>query len=295
LAFAALGLLPIGRSRPSLAFAALGLLPIGRSRPSLAFAALGLLSIGRSRPSMACAALGLLSIARTRLAPFFSSLLRCTDPYCAMSIVPPITPVAGRIRAPALLAFVALLVAACARQPAQVAGPDAAAWNARRERLSEIRDWQFRGRIAVQLPREAWSATVYWRQISDTYTLRVMAPLGRGTFELSGSAAGVELRTADNRLLRAADPDSLLRENLGLQLPVSGLHWWVRGLPHPDSGAPNLAIGAAGELERLAQDGWRVEYRDYRLQGDVTMPGRVNLENGNMRVRILINEWRVAL
>jgi outer membrane lipoprotein LolB len=212
-----------------------------------------------------------------------------------MSFVPPFTRNSTRIFAALLFASISLL-ASCARQPAVVtAAPDTAAWDARRERVSAVRDWQLRGRIAVRVEDDAWSASMYWRETPDAWTMRVMAPLGRGSFELSGNAAGVALRTADNRLLRAGDPESLLTENLGWQIPVSGLHWWVRGLPNPHADPQRMQIGAAGELELLAQDGWNVQYSDYRPEGDVLMPGRVNLENGRVRVRIVISEWRVAL
>jgi outer membrane lipoprotein LolB len=199
-----------------------------------------------------------------------------------------------RIAAPGLIVLIALLTS-CARQPAQAPGAtDTAAWEARRTRVVAAEDWQFRGRIGVQLEKDAWSATIYWRETRDTWTVRLMAPLGRGTFEMSGDAAGVELRTADNRLLRAADPETLMRDNLGWQLPVSGMHWWVRGLPHTRSEVVNLQIGADGAAGHLVQDGWRVNYADYRAAGDVLMPGTVSLENGSVRVRIVVSEWRVA-
>lgn len=201
----------------------------------------------------------------------------------------------ARRGAPALVVFIALLLTACARQPVQLPGPDRASlWSAHRASLAGLQDWRFRGRIGVRLEKEAWSATLSWRETRDTYTLRVIAPLGRGTFELSGTAAGVELRTADNRLLHAADPESLLRENLGWQLPVSGLRWWVRGLPRPGAKTDRLDVNDEGRVNGLVQDGWQVDYQDYRPHGELTLPGRLSLENGAVRVRIVVNEWLTA-
>ena len=195
----------------------------------------------------------------------------------------------------ASVVLLALLLAACARQPVQIPQPDRTAlWTAHRARLTGLQDWQFRGRIAVRLEKAAWSATLYWRETRDTYTLRVLAPLGRGTFELSGTAAGVELRTADNRVLRAVDPETLLRDSLGWYLPVSGLRWWVRGLPHPGAQPDHLGVNASGRLDDLIQDGWQVNYQEYRAQGDPVLPGKLSLENGAVRVRLVISEWSVA-
>ena len=212
-----------------------------------------------------------------------------------MGILPTFLSVSAR---PGLTAFAILMVfllAGCARQPVQLLQPDRAAlWETHSARLAALQDWQFRGRIAVRLEKDAWSATLYWRETRDTYTLRVVAPLGRGTFELSGTAAGVELHTADNRILRAADPEALLRDNLGWQLPVSGMRWWVRGLPHPGTGTDHLGNNDRGMLDNLIQDGWQVDYQEYRPGGEPALPGRLSLENGSVRVRLVISEWTTA-
>lgn len=212
-----------------------------------------------------------------------------------MGSVPTFPSASARPGLSALIVFFALLLAACARQPVQLPEPDRAAlWTVHSTRLAGLRDWRFRGRIAVRLAKEAWSATLDWRETLDTYTLRVLAPLGRGTFELSGTAAGVELRTADNRVLRAADAETLLRENLGWYLPVSGLRWWIRGLPHPGAKPDHLGVSDSGRLDDLIQDGWQVDYQEYRLQEEPVLPGKMSLENGAVRVRIVISEWMVA-
>ena len=212
-----------------------------------------------------------------------------------MGILPTPLSVLARPGLPALAVFIVVMLAGCARQPVQLLQPDRAAlWGAHRAHLTELQDWQFRGRIAVWLEKDAWSATLYWRETRDTYTLRVIAPLGRGTFELSGTAAGVELHTADNRILRAADPDALLRDNLGWHLPVSGLRWWVRGLSHPGVSPGHLEINDKGMLDELTQDGWQVEYQEYRPGAEPVLPGRMSLKNGAVRVRLVISEWMKA-
>ncbi len=212
-----------------------------------------------------------------------------------MGTLPTFLSASTRPGLPARVIFIVILLAGCARQPVQLQQPDRTSlWGAHHARLAGVQDWQFRGRIAVRLEKDAWSATLYWRETRDTYTLRVIAPLGRGTFELSGTAAGVELRTADNRILRADDPESLLRDNLGWDLPVSGLRWWVRGLPQPGAGPEQLGINEKGLLDDLTQDGWQVEYQEYRPGAEPVLPGRMSLENGSVRVRLVISEWTMA-
>ena len=61
---------------------------------------------------------------------------------------------------------------------------------------------------------------------------------------------------------RARIPILLLEQTLGLRLPVTGLRYWVRGLPAPGPTAL-LQTDAAGRLTRLEQNGWVIEYPSY--------------------------------
>lgn len=192
------------------------------------------------------------------------------------------------------LLFIVVLLGACARQPVAPPPDLASTWVAHRAQLTGMRTWELRGRIAVKLEHDAFSATLHWRQDGPRYSLRVIAPLGRGTFELTGTPDGVELRTADNRVLRAADAEALLRENLGWELPVSGLQWWVRGLPRPGVATARLDVTDAGWLAALAQQGWTVTYQEHRADASLMLPTKLSLENGPVRVRINVAEWRTG-
>lgn len=157
--------------------------------------------------------------------------------------------------------------------------------------LRELGSWRLHGRIAIQHQREGWSATLQWRQQGAEYVLRLSAPLGRGSVELSGSEAGVSMRTADNRLLHADDAEALMQDNLGWHVPLSGLSYWVRGMPEPGSRPERIALDEQGRLRDLAQDGWQVNYERYRSAGRYQLPGKLTLEHRQLRVRLVISDW----
>jgi len=187
--------------------------------------------------------------------------------------------------------YALLLLAGCATQPPALTGDRAAAWLERRVQLSGLDVWRLSGRIAVQMDRDAFSANLFWQQDSGGYIVRVAAPLGRGTYELRGTADGVRLQTSDNRMLFADDAGTLMRENLGWELPVSGLAWWIRGLPEPGVQPSAMGVDAAGRLNNLTQSGWDVIYRRYESNGDLELPGKMELRNTRLKVRLVINEW----
>lgn len=184
-----------------------------------------------------------------------------------------------------------LIVGACAT--GSIAPRQPADWLRRQSLLNELRDWRVSGRIAIQHAREGWNASLHWRQNGDEYVMRLSAPLGRGTVELSGSEAGVSMRTADNRLLHADTPETLMQDNLGWHVPLRGLSFWVRGLPEPGSEPEAMSFDANGRIQDLRQDGWHVNYERYRTEGSWDLPGKMTLENRELRVRLVISDWTV--
>lgn len=182
-------------------------------------------------------------------------------------------------------------LAGCATPPA---GPDfSAGWPRHQALLQELREWRVSGRIAIRHEQEGWNATLHWRQKGEEYVMRLSAPLGRGTVELSGSEAGVSMRTADNRLLHADTPELLMQDNLGWHVPLRGLSFWVRGLPEPGSQPEDMSFDASGRIQDLRQNGWHVSYERYLSEGSYELPGKMTLENRELRVRLVINDWTV--
>lgn len=185
------------------------------------------------------------------------------------------------------------LAGACTTQPV-VSGADRdRLWQQHRDALSSLDKWEARGRIAVRVGREGWTAGINWRQDAKAYDARVFGPLGGTRYELRGDDHSVQLRTDDDRLLYAEDAESLMRQNLGWGVPVSGFVYWIRGLPAPDSRPAEQTLDDHGRLTRLSQDGWQVSYDDYTQSGGMDLPGRITLQRNDLRLRLIIHDWAV--
>jgi len=159
------------------------------------------------------------------------------------------------------------------------------------QRLNQLTDWELAGRISVQLASEGWSASLYWWQDQDNYKLRIVAPLGRGTVEISGDAETVRLRTADNQILEDKDVALLMQQNLGWEIPVDALIYWIRGLPEPGTDAGGLDIDAQGRLAAIRHDGWNVTYENYTRVGAHELPARMTVQREQLKLRLGINKW----
>ncbi len=168
-------------------------------------------------------------------------------------------------------------------------------WEIHRDAVALLQRWSLYGRIAMQTPEEGWQAGLDWRQVGDTYTLRLMAPFGRGTYGLEGGPHGVTILTPDARRLYAPDAEALTREQLGWEVPVKGLHYWVRGIPDPDQPVTALSVDEAGRMVDLQQSGWRISIRDYTRSERLDLPVKLEMEHaGRLKVRLVIQRWETG-
>lgn len=186
----------------------------------------------------------------------------------------------------AALAAAALLLAACAPQPARPP-VDAAANAALARRLDH---WQLSGKIAVRQDDHGHSGFLTWRQDGERYRIRVAGPLGTGGFTVDGGPGAVTLITAD-RQVTAASPEQLLDKALGWHIPVSPLIYWVRGLPAP-GGLESIQYDK-GLPATLSQNGWQVAFASFTTVDAVVLPSRLVLARGDVRIIVVIKQWQL--
>jgi outer membrane lipoprotein LolB len=183
-----------------------------------------------------------------------------------------------------LLAFAAvLLLAGCA------VTPTIETWQSPTATL--ISDWQFTGRVSLTQDEQGWHAGLLWQEQAERFQLQISGPLGQEAFRLSGDAEGVLLEDKKGNKTRAGDAESLLLQTTGWSLPVSGLRYWVRGLPVPGVKAGENR-DLQGRLLTLEQSGWSISYSRYHFVAGVGWPAKMRLVRDDVSVRLVIDEWR---
>lgn len=193
-----------------------------------------------------------------------------------------------------LLPALALLLAGCAGLAPQesVEGPgNAEDWKVHKAHVSEIDGWQISGKIGIRAPQDSGSGTLFWLQRQDYFDIRLSGPLGSGATRLTGRPDAVALEVAGQGRFEARSPEALVESQLGWQLPVSNLLWWVRGLPAPDSRS-RVALDASGRLASLQQDGWDVQYLGYSEEDGYTLPSRIKLAGRDLQITLVIKDWQ---
>lgn len=168
---------------------------------------------------------------------------------------------------------------------------DAQRWQTHKQAISHLDAWQINGKVGIRAPKDSGSGTLFWLQRQDYYDIRLSGPLGRGAARLTGRPGEILLEVANQGRYQAASPEQLLQEQLGLNLPVSHLLWWIRGLPSPHSKS-RLNLDSQNHLAQLSQDGWFVEYLSYAEQNGFWLPDRIKLTGYDLQVTLVIKDWQ---
>ncbi len=156
-----------------------------------------------------------------------------------------------------------------------------------------VTDWKLQGRLSLTHDGQGWHAGLDWENHAGRYRLLVRGPLGQGALQLDGDAQGVRLVDADGRIYTAADAESLLQQVAGWELPVSGMRYWVRGLPDPGLHL-DATLDGTGRLTLMRQAGWTIRYQRYRLVDGIEWPARLTLERNGLVLKLVIDRWQLG-
>ncbi len=193
-------------------------------------------------------------------------------------------------RALALLLLVILGLAGCSLQPPLPARSD---WAARQETLAGLERWNLSGRISVRTDKDAVNGSLSWVQDGEQLEMGFRGPLGVGGFRLSGDPQQMLFEDSKGEKLVLDEPGSALATQLGGEVPLASLGYWIRAMPDPALQAEQ-DFEVSGRLQQLRQDGWSVDYERYALQGLVAMPGKVTIQRDGIRIRLVVDNWSLG-
>lgn len=177
-----------------------------------------------------------------------------------------------------VLALVATLVAGCVTVVDRTVREDpSATWQTRQSQLLLLNTWDIQGRISARTLNEGWQASLRWARDKQRHEIDLWGPLGRGHVRLTLDDSGAQLRDTDQNIYRADDAQQLLFETTGWWLPLDGLHYWILGVPVPDT--PNQhVLDKSGRLITLKQLGWNIRFMRYRRFGRFEFPRKLFIQ-----------------
>lgn len=195
-----------------------------------------------------------------------------------------------------LVLIVAVLLTSCATTPPGESRSDASRvqrYEARADDLTARRDWTLKGRLAVSDANDGGSGNLQWQENLQGTRMDFHGALGRGAWRLEVNDRGAELELADGTLYRADEVQSLVREQIGWEVPIEALAWWVRGLEAPGA-VESHRLGDDGTLEFLDQLGWEIEFSHYRDVGRTSLPLRLTARQAGRTVKLVVRNWSLG-
>ena len=166
-------------------------------------------------------------------------------------------------------------------------------WLEQKELIEQSNNWQLRGRVNVRYHDESHTPRIQWQQQDDKYRIRLWGTFNTGNTIITGEPNLVTMEH-DGKIVTATSPEDLILENLGYELPVSYLEFWIRSLPSPKSDS-ELEFNDLENLSMIKQDGWEVSYPEVRQFDGVTLPRRVEITKAtdDIRLRFVGLSWVV--
>lgn len=168
-------------------------------------------------------------------------------------------------------------------------------WPVRQQQLNAVKQWNLKGSIHINdrldNTTRSGTASFNWRQRCNNYTLNLLGTLGIGSAQIQGSPQNVILKTSNNERYEAPDADQLVARYLGWSLPITNLYYWIRGLPAPNVTITTRAFDRAQRLRKLQQQGWTIDYLNYRVINGIELPQQILLTREQLNIRITTRRW----
>ncbi len=152
--------------------------------------------------------------------------------------------------------------------------------------LYNLKSWSFQGRVAVKSKADSWSAAISWTHQEGEDVLKLTGPLGQGAVLIKLTEQQIMVDQGDGRVDYSADADQLIKDSLGVFVPVRALKYWVLGLVAPDVHFENTDVGFR-QLE------WDVNYQLYMDVGSELMPHKMQAYKDELQLKLVFDQWQL--
>ena len=134
---------------------------------------------------------------------------------------------------------------------------------------------------------------MHWDQFNTDYELRFISSLGQGTYLLKGTKDGVVMKTPKNKVFTSDTSENLIREKIGWDINLTGLKYWVRGVPEPNVKYSQLLLDEKGRLKDMKQSGFFISVMRYTDEENISLPEKLFIRNNNIQLRLVIQKWEI--
>jgi len=135
---------------------------------------------------------------------------------------------------------------------------------------------------------------IIWKQSDEEFSIRLIAPLGAGTYLIQGDSDLAEIRFPGGQKKIVSNIDEVFSSALEVDLPANAVKDWIRGLPAKSLPIEDISWNEQGLLETVEQSGWNVEMKKY-AGNKILLPHVIYLsrDDDELDVRLVLRQWLV--
>ncbi|OOF70532.1 lipoprotein insertase outer membrane protein LolB [Rodentibacter caecimuris] len=165
-------------------------------------------------------------------------------------------------------------------------------WQQHLSQLKQITAYQNKGQIGYISPQERFSSRFEWQyQNPQNYRLKLYSLLSRTSLMIEMKQNHITISDNQGNIQSAHNTKQLLREIIGMEIPLAQLAYWLKGEPINND---NYQVGTNHLLATLSyaadSSTWTADYLSYH---DNQMPKDILLKNTttSQTLKIQIGDW----
>ncbi len=191
------------------------------------------------------------------------------------------------------ISLACLILASCAVIKEQTSTIEPVGWMEEQQKRQQIQIWEIRGRLGVQTESNGGTLDIIWKQSEQDFSIRLLAPLGAGTYLIQGDKDFAEIRFPDGQKKIIYDIDDVFSSTLEVDLPATAIKDWIRGLPARNLSIEYTSWNDLGLIDRIKQSGWNVEMKKY-TGNKILLPHTIYLtrdDDTELDIRLALRQW----
>ncbi len=207
----------------------------------------------------------------------------------------------------AIFLFSAIFLAGCASQqssvksvvkprPSTTVSTKEASWAKRQKQMLGMKSWNLDGKVAMRYRTDNWNFGVNWAQTgANNAVINIKNPFTGATVALiTQNNNKVSLKSSDGRVYQDTNAEKLLKRQAGIELPLSGLVYWARGIMAPQYKKGSVVLDAAGRPTQITQENWLIKYPRYENASYNSLPKKIVLtrKKNAVYVKMIAKKWQ---
>ncbi|MEM9101275.1 MAG: lipoprotein insertase outer membrane protein LolB [Pseudomonadota bacterium] len=156
--------------------------------------------------------------------------------------------------------------------------------------LPPLEYWEIQGKIGVQTGKEGFSSRLFWSLQPEEQEFKLYTGLGQTVARLVETKELASLYIHDQGTYEGSSGDELIKNQLGLDIPLSQLQYWAQGIVTP--GAQDTQLNEDGTLATLNYADWQVVYRSYAVHSGRYLPKNITITNQQTTLKLSLTRWR---